>query len=177
MFSQALVNIFSLLAILIDIPVILFFAIVLILSLIFWIKKSKDYSAPFSPFLINLLFLIAIIILPLNYIRNRIDFFINETDYNRAYDLAIKAHPDSTYYSLMLPKKFKSLSDGGQVEGFNSETARAVLFYTFRGIPDGQCGFVKVSSHEKAYKLIDEVFGVVTETREIGNNWYYAIGK
>jgi hypothetical protein len=178
MFSQALANIFSLFAILIDIPVILFFAIVSILSLVFWIKRSKDYAAPFSPLIINLLFLIAIIILPLNYIRNRIDFFINETDYNRAYELAINAHPDSTYYNFVLPGKFKSLStDDGQVDGVNKEKAHAVLFYTFRGVPDGQIGFVKVSNDKNADTLINQLFGKVNEKKDLGNSWYYVNGR
>jgi hypothetical protein len=174
--SQSLSNALWVLSLLIEIPIILFFAIILISSLIFWIKKGKYYSNPFIPLLINLLFLIAIIIMPLNFIRNRIGFFINETNYNKAYDLAIRAQPDSAYYDVTLPGKYSSLSDGN-VTVINSQNEHAVLFFTLRGVPDGHGGFVRVSNNKNADELIKQLFSEISDKKNLGNNWYYIIGE
>lgn len=176
MYGQALFNALWVLSLLIDVPIILFFASILVSSLIFWIKKSKDYSTPYIPFYINLFFLVTIILLPLNFIRNRIGFFINETNYNKAYDLAIRAQPDSVYNDFTLPSKYSSLSDGN-VTVINSQNEHAVLFFTLRGVPDGHGGFVRVSNNKNADELIKQLFSEIGEKRSLGDNWYYIIGE
>jgi hypothetical protein len=68
----------------IDMMAVLLFAVVLIWSLIFWIRNRLRYRSAFLPFLINLLFLITVMVLPLNWIRSKIGFTVYQNEYKNA---------------------------------------------------------------------------------------------
>ena len=163
---------------LIEIGIIVLFSVVLIRSLIFWIRRRHLYSYIFIPFCINMLFLVLVILLPLNWIKDRLEFSLYYNRYEVASDLAIKAKPDSASYLYMLPSGYQSLSvGGGEVLVTNKEKANAVLFFTFRGVPDGMSGFVKTRNSKKNNYLIREIFNELYQIKDLGNNWYYVSGN
>ena len=129
------------------------------------------------PFCLQIVFLCSIIVLPLNRIRNRIEFRLFKSQYEEAYKLARKDTRKSSQYSYHLPNKYQSLSvGGGDVYIVKKNTGTAVLFYTFRGMPDGASGFVRIDSG-KIQDFLADMFSEVYDKKDIGNNWYYISGE
>lgn len=167
-YSQKLFSQLWITFVLIQITIIIFFTIILISSILFWIKKNSSYKKKYLPFCISFLCLIAVIILPLTWIRNRTNFFINENNYENAV-IGIKQMNIKNTQKITLPKKYQNLSDG-KVMVTNIQNQKAILFYTFRGIPDGFAGFLKIDDKQN----IDSLYvGQQYYIRDLGNNWYH----
>jgi hypothetical protein len=161
----------------IQLGLICFFAVSLIISIVFWINKRRNFKLRYLPFCINVLFGSLTIILPLNWIRNRIEFTLYSDSFEAAYSITSKANITSgSIYKL--PPKYQSLSvGGGEVYFTKKDSITAVLFYTFRGTPDGQNGFVKVSNG-KINDIVDNILGgEVYDIKPLGNKWYYVSGE
>lgn len=110
--------------------------------------------------------------LPLTWMRHRTNFFINESKYEEAVKY-IRSKELNNAQLVVLPKQYEYLSDG-KVLVINSQNKRAVLFYTFRGIPDGFGGFLKIDKQQN----IDSLYNSQNYTiRNIGNNWYHISGE
>ncbi|WP_342648538.1 hypothetical protein [Mucilaginibacter sp. CSA2-8R] len=118
-----------------------------------------------------------IIILPLNYIRNRIDLFVNRTAYNDAVALAVNGRLKKINNLYELPHKYAKLSvSDGKIYLLNKPGLRAAMFYTFTGIPDGQMGFVYVQQG-KPNDAISELFSLVDKKVDLGDGWFYVAGE
>lgn len=161
---------------LIEFALILLFAYVLIWSIIYWATHHKADRLTYAPFLINVIFLIMVIALPLNFIRNQVKFSLHRSDFEAASQMAFKAQAD-TFQRVKLPANYQYLSiNDGVVRVAHNKTASAVIFYTFLGVPDGQGGFVKVSGG-KFDTAENGIFDKVYEVRSLGDNWYYVKGN
>lgn len=160
----------------IEIALIAFFAIALVWSVVFWIKNK--YKKSYLPFAISITSLALIIILPLNWIRNRIEFFVWKSNYEQAALLIYKNMPDSTRTTYKLPDKYEFLSaGGGEALVENSSKCKGVLFFTFRGIPDGMKGFVKILDGKSINTFTESIGSEVDEIKVLGDNWYYISGQ
>jgi len=180
MYGQKLASELWVMTFIIDLPIILFFSVSIIVSLIFWIRNNSKYDFPFLPLTINILFLGLIIILPLNKIRNRIEFATQKKQFEKAVDFVLSKQIEQTVYpeTFKLPKNYKKLSvGGGEVIVIKKNTQKGVFFYTFRGVPDGRIGFLKIIGNDNVNDFTKELFNEVDEINAIGNNWYFVSGE
>jgi hypothetical protein len=158
----------------IQIGIIIFFIVTVVWGLIFWIRKNGEYKAAFVPLVIMITFLGLIIFLPLNKIRNALEFSANKKRLEKAVDLVLANNVKRTKYPTLykLPRKYESLSAGdGEVLIVNKLTSRGVLFYTFRGVPDGKSGFFKLKGDGKMEDFKADLN--VIELKDLGDNWYF----
>jgi len=179
MYGQKLASELWVMTLIIDLPIILFFSVSIIVSLIFWIRNNSKYDFPFLPLTINILFL-GLIILPLNKIRNRIEFATQKKQFEKAVDFVLSKQIEQTVYpeTFKLPKNYKKLSvGGGEVIVIKKNTQKGVFFYTFRGVPDGRIGFLKIIGNDNVNDFTKELFNEVDEINAIGNNWYFVSGE
>lgn len=180
MYGQKLASELWVMTLIIDLPIILFFSVSIIVSLIFWIRNNSKYDFPFLPLTINILFLGLIIILPLNKIRNRIEFATQKKQFEKAVYFVLSKQIEQTIYpeTFKLPKNYKKLSvGGGEVIVIKKNTQKGVFFYTFRGVPDGRIGFLKIIGNDNVNDFTKELFNEVDEINAIGNNWYFVSGE
>lgn len=160
----------------IELAFIVFFFILLIWSIVYWIRNKVQ--KPFLPFLINIVSLLLIIVLPLNFIRNRVDFFFNKGDYEKAAKLIYNETHTLTDTVYKLPSGYQSLSaGGGDALIVNNSLGSAVFFFTFRGAPDGLKGFLKVINGKGTDVFTKNIGSEITEIKNLGDNWYYISGK
>ena len=180
MYGQKLASELWVLTLIIHLPIILFFSVTTIVSLIFWIRNNSKYDLSFLPLTINILFVGLIIILPLNKIRNRIEFVTQKKQFEKAVNFVLSKQAEQTIYpeTFELPKNYKNLSvGGGEVIVINKKTQKGVFFYTFRGVPDGRIGFLKIIGNDNVTDFAKQLFNEVNEINEIGNNWYFIAGE
>ena len=180
MYGQKLSSELWVMTLIIHLPIILFFTVTMIVSLIFWIRNNSKYDLPFLPLTINILFVGLIIILPLNRIRNRIEFVTQKKQFEKAVNFVLSKQTEQTIYpeTFELAKNYKNLSvGGGEVIVINKKTQKGVFFYTFRGVPDGRIGFLKIVGDENVNDFTKQLFNEVNEINEIGNNWYFISGE
>jgi len=109
--------------------------------------------------------------------RNRAGFALFRNDYESAVDIINKADIDSTKSIIELPSGYKYLSvGGGQVSLSHKHSAKAILFYTFRGTPDGLKGFIKVPNNSNIEEYKSDIASDLHELIDLGDNWYYVSG-
>lgn len=176
MFAHKLTSEIWILSLFILLPIILFFTVISIIALIFWLRNNSKFDMPYLPLAINIIFLGLIIILPLNKIRNRIKFEAHKSQYEMAVNFALSQQNEQTTYPeiVKLPKNFKYLSvGGGEVIVINKDTKKGVFFYTFRGVPDGQIGFLRIKGNDNINDFKNELFNEIAEIKKIDDNWYY----
>jgi hypothetical protein len=150
----------------------------MVLSLIIWIKKHKVYLFEFISFIISAVFIVLIIILPLNDIRIKMEFALFKNQYEHAVDLALSGNQtmtkDSVIQNFVLPFKYKYLSaGGGEVIVVSKAKSKGVFFYTFRGCPDGMSGFLKTKGNSKIEIVKDDIYSGTRVLKDLGDNWYY----
>lgn len=176
MFAQKLVSEIWILYFFIILPLILFFTVTSIVALIFLLRYRSKFDMPYLPLAINSIFLGLIIILPLNQIRNRIKFETYKSHYEKAVNFALSQQNEQTSYPVIvkLPKNYTYLSvGGGEVMVINKDNKKGVFFYTFRGVPDGQIGFLRIKGKVNLNDFKKELFNDVDEIKKIDDNWYY----
>ena len=179
-YGQKLASELWVMTLIIHLPIILFFTVTMIVSLIFWIRNNSKYDFPFLPLTINILFFGLIIILPLNKIRNRIEFATQKKQFEKTVSFVLSKQTEQTIYpeTFKLPENYKNLSvGGGEVIVINKSTQKGVFFYTFRGVPDGRIGFLKIIGNDNVTDFAKQLFNEVNEINEIGNNWYFIAGE
>jgi hypothetical protein len=180
MYGQKLASELWVMTLIIHLPIILFFTVIIIVSLIFWIRNYSKYDFPFLPLTVNILFIGLILILPLNKIRNRIEFATQKKQFEKAVSYVLSKQTEQTIYpeTFRLPENYKNLSvGGGEAIVINKNTQKGVFFYTFRGVPDGRIGFLKIIGNDNVNDFTKELFNEVNEINEIGNNWYFISGE
>ncbi|WP_125077680.1 hypothetical protein [Rufibacter latericius] len=109
--------------------------------------------------------------------RNRVGFFLFRNDYEKAADFASKVEIKPNQNTLELPSEYTYLSvGGGEVSIDNMDSGKAILFYTFRGSPDGLKGFLKTPKGVgiEEYKSISPY--EIYEDIDLGNGWFYLSG-
>jgi hypothetical protein len=163
----------------IQVGIIALFFLTVVWGLIFWMRNNEEYQAGFVPLLITLTFLCLVIFLPLNKIRNRLEFTTNKRQFEKAVNLVLATNKKTEYPTLYkLPKNYQFLSaGGGEVIIINKVTSKGVLFYTFRGTPDGISGFFKIKGDGRIDDFKNDLSGDITELRDLGDNWYFISGE
>jgi hypothetical protein len=59
-----------------------------------------------------------------------------------------------------LPESYKNLSvGGGEVIVINKSSQKGVFFFTFRGVPDGKIGFLKIIGNDNVNDFTKRLFG------------------
>lgn len=177
-FRQELWSAFWLLYGFIFLGIVVAFAVTMVWSLVFWIRKGKEYKAAFTPLMVTVLSLGIIVSLPITEIKNKLWFSSNKTRMEEAVKLILKDNPKRTKYpsTVKLPKKYELLSaGGGEVIIANTHNSRAVLFYTFRGVPDGISGFLNIVE-DGEFEDFKNQFNIL-KYKELGNNWYFVSGE
>ncbi len=161
----------------IQIGLIVLFTVVVVFAIGFWITKRKEYENAFVPPTILVVIFGLILILPLNSIRNRLEFSADKELLEKAVELVLSKSANNTEYPTVekLPARFQSLSvGGGEVVVVNRLTSRGVLFFTFRGAPNGMRGFLKIKGNGSINDFKSDLN--ITEQKDLGENWYYVSG-
>ena len=162
---------------LIQIGLFLLFLTSVVWGIIYYGRKNKEQgNIAFLPVLINTIFLSLIIFLPLNKISNRAGFIIHKNMYNTAANEALTKEMgrDGIPKLYKLPKEYRSLSvGGGEVLVLGKGASKGVLFYTFRGTPEGKSGFLKINEKGEIGSL---AIYLNAEVEELGDNWYFVVG-
>lgn len=146
----------------------------IVLGIIFLYNRRTEYTYSFVPISVNAFFLILIVALPLNLLRERFGLIIYKSAYEVATNLVLSKETEYLKYSEIrgLPEWYGFLSaGGGEVLVINQRNTKGVFFYTFRGTPDGKAGFLKI----KQGKIDDfrKHFLGVGELKWLGEDWYY----
>lgn len=79
---------------------------------------------------------------------------------------------------VVLPEKYKKLSDSGECVIFNYFDKTAIYFWTYRGIIDSSKGYFYVTDEINYQDYINtEVYSSsidFTKVKELDENWYFA---
>lgn len=154
--------------------VILFFSVITSWGIVFWVKKGDEFTAPYAPLLINIAMAIFIVILPLNWIRNRVEFSTNKEKFNRAVDIILRKKLKPELRQIcQLPVDSEFLSLDGVVLVINKQNSQGVFFYIFRGAPEGVAGFLKIRGKEKPDDFAKIISDEYVTIKELGDCWFY----
>lgn len=157
----------------IQIGIILFFAVTLVWALGFWITKRKKKKKAYVPIVMMAILLGLVLILPLDEMRNKLKFTANKILLEKVADQVLSENAKITEYPTVykLDPAYQFLSVTGDVIVINKQSTKGVLFYTFRGVPDGMRGFLKIKSNAKVDDFKDELY--INAISDLGDNWYY----
>lgn len=151
--------------------VYVFFIIVTVCTLINLFKNKK-----WQPLAIQLITIALWIYFPFNQVNLDLNFKMHQ---NKREEIAAKIEnriikpnvPDSPSL-IQLPKEYKGLSKGGgEVVLETKGKAKSILFFTYRGMPDGFSGFVYNSSNDRPLK--SDFDGDIKVIERVHKNWYY----
>jgi hypothetical protein len=160
----------------IQLLVFLFFSVTIIWSIVFWVKKGKTVKLPYLPLLIQFVIVVIIVILPINWLRNKIEFNIYREEFNEAAQIIIDRKLEETSHPQIseLPETYKHLSLDGVVFVIHEHDTQGVFFFTFRGAPEGMSGYLKI---QKQADLQEYIKAISTEehliAKDLEDNWYY----
>jgi hypothetical protein len=132
----------------IQLLILLFFCGTMSWSLVYWLKKGSSVKLPFLPLIIHALIISIIVIFPVNWLRNKIDFDNHRIEFGDAalYVMEHEMEMEETGHPKIfeLPAQYKYLSLDGVVYVIHRQHQRGIFFFTFRGAPDGVSGFLKI---------------------------------
>ena len=168
-------------------PIILFgylaLSLLLLGSIIYWVRQRNKAHRPFIPFIFSISSIIFILYFPFNWLTLEIDFRLNLNEREKV----VKMIADKTIaYDLKkssrvtIPTEYTNLSAGSAnviVEIIDNTTC--VFFYTFRGMTDNSAGFVyvpdeKIMSKFKLWKWgASYIFYNPREITKITENCYF----
>src|SRR4051812_20611101 len=80
----------------IQLLVLLFFGVTISWSIVFWLKHGAYVRTPWLPLLVQIIMVAIIVILPLNWLRNEIEFNNNRDQFDAAAALAMKEEVEET---------------------------------------------------------------------------------
>lgn len=160
----------------IQIGIILFFAVTLVWSLGFWITKRKEKKKAYVPIVMMAILLGLVLILPLSEIRNKLKFTANKILLEKVADQVLSVNAKITEYPTVykLDPAHQFLSVTGEVIVINRLSTKGVLFYSFRGAPDGMRGFLKIEGSANVDDFKSDLN--ITSINDLGDNWYYVSG-
>jgi len=146
-------------------------------SLIFSNKHKDKIRFASLPLTINLLTMLLIFVLPLNWVRQYIEFKFRQSEMEEVIKLANKNELETVSHSsdlMQLPAEFSQLSvGGGQVIVIDVNDQKVVFFYTFRGTPDGREGFVYLPDKIKLNGFGGKLYYELIDSKNVDNNWYF----
>jgi len=166
MYSQKFWSLYFILYGFIEFCLAVSFFVLLACSIVFWLAKRKSHKYAFLPLITCISFLTMIVVLPLTWIRNKIEFNLNENEYEAASDIANRCKK-SYNHLYQLPGEYESLSvGGGKVELIENQDGSGVLFYKFQGMPDGSSGFLKIYKGDVNI-LLKNIYHIIYDVKEL----------
>jgi hypothetical protein len=159
----------------IQLLVLLFFCVTLSWSLVFWLKKSDYVKVRYVPLVIHVIMVAIIVILPLNWLRNEIEFNNNRDQFEKAALFVMEKEVEETGHPEIfeLPEQYKYLSLDGVVFVIHKQNKKGVFFFTFRGAPDGVSGFLKLQSGADLKEFSKAITAEHLTSKDLEDNWYY----
>lgn len=148
-----------------------FFIIITVCALIHLFKNKK-----WQPLVIQLISIALWIYFPFNQVNLDLNFKMHQ---NKREEIVAKIEnriikpnvPDSPTL-IQLPKEYKGLSKGGgEVVLETKGETKSVLFFTYRGMPDGFSGFAYNPNDDRPLK--SDFDGNIKEIERVHKNWYY----
>lgn len=166
-----------LISLFIGLPILIGFIIVFIIS-VYYVLKDRKNKKYLIPFIINLITIMIIVFLPLNWMRTYISFEMNLNKFEKIVQMVevneLKPNAKKNNSLVNLPREYRHLSvGGGQIIVMNIDDQKVIFFYTFRGIPDGRSGIVYVPENVNFEELHGEIYFELHKKRELKENWYY----
>jgi hypothetical protein len=161
---------------LLQLLVFLFFIATIIWSVVFWLKKDKLVKLPYLPLIIHFVIVIIVIVIPINWLRNKIEFNYYRDEFDKAAQIVMKRKLEEKGHPQIseLPEEYKHLSLDGVVFVIHKQNTKGIFFFTFRGAPEGLSGYLKIQEpadlqeYIKAISLEEHLIA-----KELGNYWYY----
>ncbi len=116
-----------------------------------------------------------IIILPLNWIRNKIEFASNKEQFELAVDIIAHENQEINDQPQIhkLAPELEHLSLDGVVLTMHRPTSKGFFFFTFRGAPEGVAGFLKITGNGKLDNYISDITPDSVVVKTLKDNWYY----
>ncbi|QJX80183.1 hypothetical protein [Priestia megaterium] len=148
-----------------------FFIIITVCTLIHLFKTKK-----WQPLAIQLIAIVLWIYFPFNQVNLDLNFKMHQ---NKREEVAakienriIKPNVPHSPSLIQLPKDYRGLSKGGgEVVLETKGKTRSILFFTYRGMPDGFSGFVYNPNDDRPLK--SDFDGDIKEIERVHKNWYY----
>jgi hypothetical protein len=159
----------------IQLLVLLFFGVTISWSIVFWLKHGAYVRTPWLPLLVHIIMVAIIVILPLNWLRNEIEFNNNRDQFDEAAALVMKEETEETGRPEIfeLPAQYKYLSLDGVVFVIHKDKKKGVFFFTYRGAPDGVSGFLKLEYGADLKTFGRAITAEHLVSKDLANNWYY----
>jgi hypothetical protein len=154
---------------------ILFFSVITSWAIVFWIKNQGYVKTPYLPLLINVVMSLIIVVLPLNWIRNKIEFTSNREQFENAVKIILNEptnEPDRPQIRR-LSEEYDFLSLDGVVLVVHKTASKGIFFYTFRGAPEGVAGFLKITGDGTPDDFKKYIGPKNASVKDLDNNWYY----
>lgn len=154
---------------------ILFFSVITSWAIVFWFKNKGYVKTPYLPLMINVVMAIIIAVLPINWIRNKIEFTSNKEQFENAVSIitasTIKDTERPQIYQL--PAEYHYLSLDGITLIIKKPTSNGIFFYTFRGAPEGLAGFLKITGDGTVEDYKISIIPKNAKIKNLDDNWYY----
>ena len=157
--------------------------ILLVFSIIYWVRQRNKANRPFIPFVFSISTIVFILYFPFNWLTLEVDFRMKLSEREKVVkmiaDKTISYDLDKSSF-VTIPSEFENLSAGSPnvvVEIIDNTTC--VFFYTFRGMTDNSAGFVYVLDEKIMTKFKVGQFGSSTifydpiEITKITDHWYF----
>jgi hypothetical protein len=157
--------------------------ILLLISVIYWIRQRSNASRPFTPFVLCIFAIIFIFFFPFSRLTLEVDFRVKRNEREKIVKMITdKTIPcDLSKSSIVtIPSEYANLSAGSSnvlVEAIDNTTC--VFFYTFRGLTDNSSGFVYVPDEKVMSKIkigrrgSSVIFYDPIEITKIADHWYF----
>jgi hypothetical protein len=161
---------------LIQLLVFLFFIGTIIWSIVFLWKQRSTVKLAYLPLLIQFIMVAVIVILPINWLRNKMEFDAYRDEFDKAAQIIMDEKLEELGHPQIveLPAEYKHLSLDGVVFVIHKQNTKGIFFFTFRGAPEGMSGYLKVQEHANLQEYIN---AISTEehliAKDLENNWYY----
>ncbi|WP_188815870.1 hypothetical protein [Hymenobacter cavernae] len=156
--------------------------ILLILSAVYWSRKTGKVEKPFGPFVFSLIATSFMLLFPFTALTLQVDFRLKQDAREEVVRMIMnkQINYDLTKTSRVdIPDKYENLSVGSPnvvVEKVDGEVC--ILFYTFRGLTDNSSGFVYVPNENtmtkfKLRQYSNSIFYDPIEITNITDHWYF----
>lgn len=145
--------------------------ILLVFSIIYWIRQRNKAHRPFLPFVFSISTIVFILYFPFNWLTLNIDFRLKLSEREKVVKMITEKtipYDLDKSSSVIIPVEYENLSAGSAnvvVENIDNTTidnTTCVFFYTFRGLTDNSAGFVYVPDEKIMSKFKVGQFGTST---------------
>jgi hypothetical protein len=160
------------------IPVFLGLFVVFLVSIVKYFQENKTWDNIF-PGLIVFCFVIMIIFIPIGRIKRELQFKLYKPKMSEVVDKIcageIPLNNVTKSNQISLPDEYSHLTIGydNQIDVEIIDNDTIVLFYTFRGTPDGAGGFLFKPESLDIEDLDGKVYFNLYTSKDLGDNWFY----